>query len=212
MNHNRLILPIFIFFLFVSFVSAAAPTTTDGDYPWIRFDEIGDHYVGEQFTISGTTNLPVDESFIFETVSSSYKPGVSDSGEFTGQSEIVKVVKGDTNNKWSIDVDASTFKPDEYVATVEAVSTDSTATTVYNLLDKGGTAATATTTKTASKTATTTAPPTTVATTVATTVTTTAATTIPQAPPATTAAAPGFGVLVSLIALGTAAVLFLRKE
>ena len=208
MNHNRLILLIFVLFLFVSFVSAAAPTkdaTTDGDYPWIRYNEIGDHYVGEQFTISGTTNLPVDDNLIVEIVSSSFSPTKEvQSGEYSGQAEAVKVVRGDTNNKWSMYVDASTFKPDEYIVNAESIETDSTATTAFNLLAKGGATATPTT-KTASKTPTITLPP-------PTSDITAASTTIPQAPPATTAAAPGFGVLISLIALGTAAVLFLRKE
>ncbi|WP_052418691.1 PGF-CTERM sorting domain-containing protein [Methanolacinia paynteri] len=206
MKKNRLIVPIFVFFLLVSSVSAAAPskeTTIDGDYPWIRIDSIGDHYVGDQFTISGTTNIPVDESFIFETVSSSKWQN----GDYSGQSQIVTVVKGDTNNKWSVDVDASTFKPDEYVVNVESVGTDSTALTTFNLLEKRATTTTvktAATTAIKTTTATITVPPPTSSATAKTT-------TIPQAPPATTAA-PGFGAIVSLIALGTAATIFLRKE
>ena len=198
MKKNRLIVPVFIFFLLVSFVSAAAPskeTTTDGDYPWIRVDQIGDHYVGEQFTISGTTNIPVDEDFIFETVSLSKWQN----GDYSGQSQIVTVVKGDTTNKWSVDIDASTFKPDEYVVNIEAVGADSTATTSFKLLEKRA-ATTAIKTATATITV---SPPTSSATAVTTTST--------QAPPPTTTT-PGFGALVSLIALGTAAALFLRKE
>ena len=203
MKKKFLVISVLIFFLLASFVSAATPakeTTIDGDYPWIRVNSIGEHYVGEQFTISGTTNLPVNEILIVDIVSSSFSPTKEvQSGEFTGQSETVKIVKGDTSNKWSMDVDASTLKPDEYVVNVEAIITDSTATTSFDLLEKG---ATATKTKTAGETATITVPPT--------TSTTTAATTIPQTPTAT-AAAPGFGAIAALIALGVAAVL-LRKE
>lgn len=205
MKKNYLIISVLIFFLLVSFVSASTPEkelTIDGDYPWIRIDRIGDHYVGEQFTISGTTNLPVDYNLIFEAVSSSYIPGVPNTGEFSGMSEVVTVVKGNTNNEWSIDVDVSTFVPDEYTVNVESVETSSTATTTFDLLEKG-TTTTPTTLKTAIKTATVTVPPT--------SATTTVATTVPSTPTAT-ATAPGFGILVSLIALGTAAALIIRKE
>ncbi|WP_048150131.1 PGF-CTERM sorting domain-containing protein [Methanolacinia paynteri] len=190
--------------MLVSAVSASTPvkeTTIDGDYPWIRVDMTGghEHYVGEQFTISGTTNLPVDYTLIFETMSMSYSPGASNAGEYSGLSETLKVVKGDPYNKWSVDIDTSTFEPDEYIVNVESVETTSTATTSFDLLEKG---ATATTTKTAGETATTPVPPTISI--------TTAATTNTQTPTAT-AAAPGFGALAALIALGAAA-LILRKE
>ena len=201
MKKNFLVISVIIFFLLVSFVSAATPVkekTIDGDYPWIRVNSIGEHYVGEQFTISGTTNLPVDDNFIFE-ISSSYSPDApTNTGEYSGLAETIKVVKGEPYNEWSVDIDTSSFKPDEYIVNVESVETTSTATTSFDLLEKGMT----TTTKTVGETATTTVPPT--------TSTTTAATTIPQTPTAT-AAAPGFGAIVALIALGAAAVL-LRKE
>ncbi|WP_048130613.1 hypothetical protein [Methanolacinia petrolearia] len=190
--------------MLISAVSAATPvkeTTIDGDYPWIRVDMTGghEHYVGEQFTISGTTNLPIGYSLIFETMSMSYSPGASNAGEYSGQSEILKVVKGDPYNKWSVDIDTSTFEPDEYIVNVESVETTSTATTSFDLLEKG---ATATAIKTTTPTITVSSP-----TSSATAVTTTST----QAPPATTAA-PGFGALASLIALGTAAALFLMKK
>jgi PGF-CTERM protein len=206
MKKNYLIISVLIFFLLVSCVSAATSVkelTIDGDYPWIRIDRIGERYVGEQFTISGTTNLPVDDNFIFEAVSSSYIPGVPNNGEYSGLAETIKVVKGDPYNEWSVDIDTSSFKPDEYTVNVESVETTSTATTSFDLLEKG---AAATTIKTA--TATITVPPTTSDTT---TVATTVATTVPSTPTAT-AAAPGFGALVSLIALGTAAALLIRKK
>lgn len=201
MNNKLFIIPIFIFFVLVSTVSAAA--TTDGDFPWIRIDGLRDHKVGENFTISGTTNLPVDEDLIFELVSTSYpQDGESHSGEYTGVSQLIWVAEGDSNNIWSVDIETSTFKPDEYAITVEAVGFDSTAAATIDILGDG-TTATAVRTEISTKTATATATP----------AATTASTTSTQAPPATTStAAPGFGVIVALIALGTAAVIFLRKE
>lgn len=206
MNYNRLIIPVFILFMLVSAVSAAAPVTIDGDYPWIRVDHIGDHYAGEQFKISGTTNLPVDSDFIFEMVPFAlHQSGASPSGEYSGMSVTFKAVEGDNVNEWSVDVDASSFKPDEYVVNIESIETTSTATTSFNLLEKG---ATETATKTATKTATATETAAT-KTAVATPVVTKSAT--QPVSTQTEAAAPGFGALVALAGAGAAALL-LRKE
>ncbi|WP_421909239.1 MEMAR_RS02690 family S-layer glycoprotein [Methanolacinia petrolearia] len=160
--------------------------------PWIRINTVGDHYVGDQFTISGTTNLAVDDDLIVEVTSSSFTATQkSQSGEFSGQSETVKVVAGTTYNEWSMDVDASTFKADEYIVNVESIETSATATTTFNILTPGPSTATPTTTATSGP------------------VTTTPTTT--QATPTETAA-PGFGALVALIGLGAVAALVLRKE
>jgi trimeric autotransporter adhesin len=160
--------------------------------PWIRINTIGDHYVGEQFIISGTTNLAVDDEIIVEVTSSSFTATKkSQSSEFSGVAENVKVVEGTTYNEWSMDVDASTYTPDEYIVNVESIETSATATTTFNIL-KG-------------------TPPVTVPPTgTSTSVVTTAATTAPTTP--TETAAPGFGALVALIGLGAVAALVLRKE
>jgi len=200
MKNNHIIISVFILFMLVSVVSAAAPKTIDGDYPWIRVNPIGDHYVGEIFTISGTTNLLVDSDFIFEILPLALQqPGVTPGGEYSGLSETLKAVKGDTCNEWSVDVDTSSLNPDEYVVNVESVETTSTATTSFNLLEKG---ATATATKTAAKTTTAT---------MATTPAATEKATLPIST-RTEAAAPGFGALVALAGAGAAAGLLIRKD
>ncbi|WP_048152302.1 MEMAR_RS02690 family S-layer glycoprotein [Methanolacinia paynteri] len=160
--------------------------------PWIRINTVGDHYVGDSFTISGTTNLAVDDDLIVEVTSSSFTATQkSQSGEFSGQSETVKVVAGSTYNEWSMDVDASSFKADEYIVNVESIETTATATTTFNILTPGPSTPTPSATATSGP------------------VTTTATAT--QATPTETAA-PGFGALVALIGLGAVAALVLRKE
>ena len=160
--------------------------------PWIRINTVGDHYVGDQFTISGTTNLAVDDDLIVEVTSSSFTATQkSQSGEFSGQSETVKVVAGTTYNEWSMDVDASTFKADEYIVNVESIETSATATTTFNILTPGPSTATPTKTPTSGPV--------------------TASPTKTQTTPTETAA-PGFGALVALIGLGAVAALVLRKE
>jgi PGF-CTERM protein len=166
--------------------------------PIIRVDAIGDRHVGDKFTITAQTNFAVDDEVLFEVYSSSFKPTQkSQSGEFSGATGTVKVTKGDSGmNKLSFDVDASTFKPDEYIVKATAVIQGTTGTALFNVLE--GAAPTAVPTAVA-----TTAPPTVVATTVPPTA---------AATPTKTPTQPGFGALVALIGLGAVAFLVVRKH
>ena len=87
----------------------------------INIVPIGDKHVGDKFTIKALTNLAVDDEILVQVYSSSFKPTQkSQSGEFSGATGTVKVTKGDSGmNTISFDVDASTFKPDEYIVTEE---------------------------------------------------------------------------------------------
>ena len=163
--------------------------------PWIRVNNVGDHYVGDQFKITGTTNLAVDDTLIVEVTSSSFQPTQkTQSGEFSGLSSTVKVTEGSTYNDWALDVDASTFKADEYIVNVEAIEADVTTTTTFNILS--GTPSSVTASTDAPATAGTTAP-------------TKAPTTAPT-PAATTA--PGFGAVIALIGLGAVAALTIGRD
>lgn len=166
--------------------------------PIITIDTVGDRHVGDKFTVTATTNLAVDDEVLFEVYSSSFQPTQkSQSGEFSGATGTIKVTKGDSGlNKLSFDVDASTFKPDEYLVKATAVLQDATGTGLFNVLEAQ--APTATTTAVV----TTVAVPTTVATSIATTVAT----------PAKTPTQPGFGALVALIGLGAVALLVVRRH
>jgi len=165
--------------------------------PWIRIDTIGDKYVGDTFTITGTTNLAEGDTILMTVTSSSFQPTEkTQTGEFSGSSGSVTVQKGDTYNTFSFDVDASTFKPDEYLVKAEAIEPSQSSTATFNVLEGVPT----TVATTAPATVVTTAGPTTVPTTVATTVPTTAQ---PQ---------PGFGALVALVGLGAVALLVLRRH
>jgi PGF-CTERM protein len=166
--------------------------------PWIRIDTIGDKFVGDTFKITGTTNLAEGDTILVTVTSSSFQPTEkTQTGEFSGASGSVTVQKGDTYNTWSFDVDASTFKPDEYLVKAESVEPSQSTTTTFNVLEGQPTTPVPTATATS---AVTTAPPTQPPTTV-----TTAAT--PTATPA-----PGFGALVALVGLGAVALLVLRRR
>ncbi|GAA5263196.1 MEMAR_RS02690 family S-layer glycoprotein [Methanocalculus sp. MC3] len=159
--------------------------------PWIRIDTVNDKYVGSQFSITGTTNLAVDNDFLIDVLSSAFKPTEkTTTGEFAGQSGTIKVTKGDAGyNTWSFEVDTSSFLPDEYIVKVESIEAGTTATTTFNVLE--GVPVTQ--------------PP-------ATPVPTTPpATVVPTQPPATPAS-PGFGALVAIAGLGAVAFLVLRRD
>jgi PGF-CTERM protein len=162
--------------------------------PWIQIDAIGDKFVGDTFTITGTTNLAVDDDLLIEVVSSSFQPTEkTQSGEFSGASGTIAITKGDTYNTWSYDVDASTFKPDEYIVKVESIEADTTATATFNVLAGGE--------------------PTVVPTGEATEVPTGEPTEEPtEEPTAAPTEQPGFGAFLALIGLGAVAVLVLRKH
>lgn len=104
--------------------------------PWIRLDTVGDKDIGETFTITGTTNLAIDNELIVEVISSSFQPtNKTSTGEFTGASAVVKVVRGDADyNTFSMDVDTSGFLPDEYIIKVESIRADATTTSTFNII------------------------------------------------------------------------------
>ena len=97
---------------------------------------VGDHVVGDKFTITGTTNLAVGDKLQVDVYSSSFSPTKkSQNGEFSGASGVVEVMAGTAgSNQWSFDVDASTFRPDEYIVTVEGIIQDVKGSATFNIL------------------------------------------------------------------------------
>jgi PGF-CTERM protein len=167
------------------------------EVPVIRVDPIGDKHVGDKFTIRAQTNLAVGDEVLFEVYSSSFKPTQkTQSGEFSGATGTTKVTKGLTGmNALAFDVDAATFKPDEYIVTASAIIQGTTGTALFNVLEGAApTAAPTVVVVVVAPTAAPTAPPTTVAT------------------PTKTPTQPGFGALVALIGLGAVAFLVVRKH
>ena len=167
--------------------------------PIIRITPVTEKQVGDKFTINGTTNLAVDDEILVEVISSSFGPTPkTQSGEFSGQTGTVIVEKGTEGfNRWSFAVDASTFKPDEYIVQASGITVDVTANTLFNVVEFKPTTVPTTvpTTTVPVNTTVTTAPPTATATTVKPTTTT-----------------PGFGALIALIGLGAVAFLVVRKH
>ncbi|WAC06096.1 MAG: hypothetical protein OS112_05550 [Methanoregula sp.] len=104
--------------------------------PGAFIDFVGEHAVGEKFTITGTTNLAVGDELMVEVYSSSFAPtGKGQPNEFSGKSGIVKVQTGSgSSNRWSFDIDASAFRPDEYIVNVRAINQQATGTTTFTIV------------------------------------------------------------------------------
>ena len=158
--------------------------------PRIDITNPGDQGVGTTFTISGTTNLAVGDQITVDVQSSSFEATDKTSTSVTdGVAVTTKVVAGDgTENVWSVEVDTTNWKLDEYTIKASGIEVDVTATTNFNLVEKVVVTPTATATG---------ATPTTTATATATT-----------APTQT----PGFGAFVALAGLGAVALLVLRRN
>ncbi len=163
--------------------------------PNLFIDPIGTKTAGGKFTVSGTTNLAVGDTLNIDVTSAAFQPGQkTEASGFSSAAGTVTVQKGDGANKWSFEVDGTSFKPDQYIVKVESIEAGTTATATFNVV-----AGAATTQPTGNVTT----QPTGNATT-----TTTAAKT-PTAAPTTT---PGFGALVALTGLGAVAFLVLRRK
>jgi len=97
---------------------------------------VGDHVVGEKFTISGTTNLAVGDKLQVDVYSSSFSPTKKSQSEaYSGTSGVVEVMTGTGGkNQWSFAIDSATFRPDEYIVTVEGILQDVKGSATFNIL------------------------------------------------------------------------------
>jgi len=171
------------------------------EVPYININPIGDHAVGDKFTVTAATNLAVGDNVLVQIYSSSFKPTAkSQSGEFSGATGTEQVTAGTTGaNVVSFPVDTSTFKPDEYIVEMDGVLQTATGTALFNVLESTPT----------------TAVPTAAVTTVAPTVVATPVqmqTTVAPTPVPTTTKSPGFGALIALTGLGAVAFVIVRRH
>lgn len=105
--------------------------------PAVFISPVGNHFAGDRFTITGSTNLAPGDGLMVEITSSSFAPTKKgQSGEFSGLSRVVQVVQGSGGyNRWSVDIDAATFKPDEYIVKVSGVTLDVTGSAMFNIIN-----------------------------------------------------------------------------
>jgi hypothetical protein len=112
--------------------------------PYIFIDPIGDKAAGSKFTITGTTNVAVGDKLIVDVTSAAFGPSKkTEASGFGSVSGSAVVEKGDGANKWSFEVDAAEFKPDQYIVKVECIETETTATANFNVVEADETTPTA---------------------------------------------------------------------
>jgi len=106
--------------------------------PTALIDPIGEHFVGDRFTITGSTNLAVGDTLMIEIYSSSFKPTQKVQGSgFSGSTGTIKVIPGANGyNRWSFDIDASTFRPDEYLVKVSGITLEVTGSTTFTIVER----------------------------------------------------------------------------
>ena len=106
--------------------------------PWIKIVNPGDQTAGSKFTITGTTNLAIDDQVIVEVVSSSFQAAdkTQDLGN-SGVTQTTRVVAGEgADSTWSVEVDTTNWKPDEYTIKASGIEVGVTTTTNFNLVEK----------------------------------------------------------------------------
>jgi len=108
------------------------------DEPSSIINPIGNHYIGDRFILSGSTNLAVGNDLLVEIYSSSFSPTQKVQGSgFSGSSGTVKVVSGTGGyNTWSFDVDTSTFRADEYIVKVSGVTREVIASATFTVTER----------------------------------------------------------------------------
>jgi PGF-CTERM protein len=161
--------------------------------PWIKINNPGDQTIGSKFTITGATNLVADDQILIEIVSSSFNAvDKSSTSATSGVSQTTKIVAGEGGNgTWSVDVDTTNWKLDEYTIKAGGIEVDVTSTANFNLTVGSGAK---TPTQSSHETS----------------------AVAPVAPktstPLETPATPGFGAFVALAGLGAVALLVLRRN
>ena len=119
--HSSVIAAIII----AALIGVSMVTGFPGAKPFISVDPLSDKNVGDQFTITGTTNLPAGTELAVQVYATSFEKKTSDTGEFSGALGTVDVVSGTGSiNTWSMDVDTSVFVPMEYLVNASVFTGD----------------------------------------------------------------------------------------
>lgn len=131
-----LIAAILVLALFIVPVAAELKSTqtddgktliSNGTY-WIAFDPIGDHIVGDQFYINGTTNLSAGSDIYYEYRSMlfSYGGGIKKSPGTFGHI-ILKLGDSPRINTFSLLINTTNFKSTQFIFLFELLSSDNQA-------------------------------------------------------------------------------------
>ncbi|MFA4875871.1 MAG: DUF4062 domain-containing protein [Methanoregula sp.] len=101
--------------------------------PDINIDPIKPKVIGESFTITGFTNLNVDDELLIEFKQNFPSEGDPRSGKSFGLSGVCRVIRGEAENKWSFDVDGSTLVKGYYILKVTSLETGTKTQTIIEI-------------------------------------------------------------------------------
>ena len=105
--------------------------------PIIKIDPINPKYIGEFFSITGTTNLNVDDELLTEIkLKSVTSEKNQQDNKLPGVSAVCRVIKGGVDNKWSVDVDGGVLVEGEYTLKVTSIETEQILTAIFEIKEK----------------------------------------------------------------------------
>jgi hypothetical protein len=105
--------------------------------PVINLDPIQPKHIGEFFTITGSTNLNVDDELLVEIkLRSIPSENNQQNDKLPGFSAVCRVIKGGVDNKWSVDIDGGTFVAGEYTLKVTSFETEQLSTGIFEIKEK----------------------------------------------------------------------------
>lgn len=106
--------------------------------PYINIDSMGNHTLGESFTLTGRTNMaPGNKKLLIEVAPTSFVPsGKNQQTPPTGVSGSVVVEKGTPDNIWRFFVDGSKLALDSYTVKVSGVEVSTSTSKVFDVVPK----------------------------------------------------------------------------
>lgn len=96
---------------------------------------VGDHTVGDQFVIDGTTTLSAGDEILVQIMPSSFVPGLKiPEGKQQGSTGTVQIIGIEGGkNTWSFPVDTTRWLADEYLVSAAEVNGNANASAVFTL-------------------------------------------------------------------------------
>jgi|GEM_PF-3322473 len=101
--------------------------------PYVNIDPIKPKVIGESFTITGSTNLNVDDELLIEFKLNLPSESNPQSGRSFGLSGVCRVIRGESENKWSFDVDGSNLVKGRYILEVTSLETGQKTKTIIEI-------------------------------------------------------------------------------
>jgi hypothetical protein len=105
--------------------------------PVITIDPIKPRYIGELLSITGTTNLNVDDELLVELKFKSVLSGIFKMKErLPAVSAVCRVVRGGVDNRWSVDIDSGVLIAGEYDLKITSIETGKFTTGIFEIKEK----------------------------------------------------------------------------